>query len=43
MYTRALLGFEQALGRDHKWTLLTANNLRMLYKDKGELTEMEEM
>ena len=43
MYQRALEGYEKALGRDHTSTLNTVNNLGVLYKDQGRLTEAESL
>ena len=43
MYQRALEGYEKALGPDHTSTLNTVNNLGILYKDQGRLTEAESM
>src|SRR5204862_526740 len=43
MYQRALEGKEKALGRDHTSTLVTVNNLGLLYADQGRLTEAEPM
>ena len=37
MYQRALQGYEKALGRDHKSTLRTVDNLGRLYYDQGRL------
>ncbi|KAH8757094.1 Tetratricopeptide repeat-domain-containing protein [Hyaloscypha finlandica] len=41
MYTRALQGYEEALGPKHTSTLRTVNNLGNLYKDQGKLAEAE--
>ncbi|KAJ5908501.1 hypothetical protein N7495_001183 [Penicillium taxi] len=43
MYMRALAGYEKALGSDHTSTLLTVNNLGLLYSDQGKLDEAEQM
>ncbi|KAN0075779.1 HET domain containing protein [Elaphomyces granulatus] len=43
MYQRALQGNEKALGPDHTSTLLTVNNLGLLYADQGKLDEAEKM
>ena len=43
MYQRAMEGYEKALGRDHTSTLNTVNNLGILYRDQGRLTEAESM
>lgn len=43
MYTRALQGYEKALGPDHTSTLQTVNNLGILYKNQGKLAEAEKM
>jgi tetratricopeptide (TPR) repeat protein len=43
MYTRALQGWEEALGPDHTSTLSTVNNLGNLYKDQGKLAGAEAM
>ena len=39
MYTRALQGYEEALGPKHISTLDTVNNLGALYADQGKLAE----
>ncbi|KAI9890869.1 MAG: hypothetical protein M1814_003508 [Vezdaea aestivalis] len=41
MFTRALAGFEKALGQDHTSTLNTVNNLGNLYQKQGRLAEAE--
>jgi tetratricopeptide (TPR) repeat protein len=43
MYTRALQGYEEALGPKHTSTLDTVNNLGLLYADQGKLAEAEAM
>jgi tetratricopeptide (TPR) repeat protein len=43
MYVRALAEYEKALGPDHTSTLLTVNNLSLLYGDQGKLAEAEQM
>ncbi|KAF2277956.1 HET-domain-containing protein [Westerdykella ornata] len=43
MYIRALQGYEEALGVKHTLTLQTVNNLGILYKNQGKLTEAEAM
>jgi tetratricopeptide (TPR) repeat protein len=43
MYTRALAGFEKALGAEHTDTLMTVNNLGTLYSNQGKLAEAEQM
>lgn len=43
MYQRALIGREKALGSDHISILSTVNNLGILYKNQGKLTEAESM
>jgi len=43
MYIRALQGCEKALGPDHTSTLLTVNNLGILYSNQGKLAEAEAM
>ncbi|KAL5371686.1 hypothetical protein DPSP01_014087 [Paraphaeosphaeria sporulosa] len=43
MYSRALQGYEEALGPKHTSTLLTVNNLGLLYADQGKLAEAEAM
>jgi uncharacterized protein (DUF2164 family) len=43
MYSRALQGYEEALGPKHTSTLSTVNNLGNLYKDQGKLAEAEAM
>ncbi|KAJ5458800.1 hypothetical protein N7530_010744 [Penicillium desertorum] len=43
MYTRALAGYEKALGPDHTSTLRTANDLGNLYRDQGKLDQAEQM
>ena len=40
---RALAGYEQALGPDHTSTLVTVNNLGLLYYDQGKLAEAEQL
>src|SRR5207249_2038093 len=39
MYSRALQGYEEALGPKHTSTLVTVNNLGNLYKNQGKLAE----
>jgi len=41
MYNRALAGYEEALGPDHKSTLNTVHNLGNLYADQGRLKDAE--
>ncbi|KAF2175942.1 hypothetical protein K469DRAFT_683324 [Zopfia rhizophila CBS 207.26] len=43
MYSRALQGYEEALGPKHTSTLDTVNNLGLLYADQGKLAEAEAM
>ncbi|KAF2676925.1 hypothetical protein K458DRAFT_257845, partial [Lentithecium fluviatile CBS 122367] len=43
MYSRALQGYEEALGPKHTSTLGTVNNLGLLYADQGKLAEAEAM
>jgi tetratricopeptide (TPR) repeat protein len=43
MYTRALQGWEEALGPKHTSTLDTVGNLGNLYADQGKLAEAEAM
>ena len=43
MYSRALQGYEEALGPKHTSTLNTVNNLGFLYADQGKLAEAEAM
>ncbi|KAL5371064.1 hypothetical protein DPSP01_014515 [Paraphaeosphaeria sporulosa] len=43
MYSRALQGYEEALGPKHTSTLSTVNNLGNLYKNQGKLAEAEAM
>jgi tetratricopeptide (TPR) repeat protein len=43
MYGRALVGSEKALGPEHTSTLMTVNNLGILYSDQGKLAEAEQM
>jgi hypothetical protein len=43
MYERALRGSEKALGVEHKSTLNTVNNLRLLYKTQGKLVKAEQI
>ncbi len=43
MYSRALQGYEEALGPKHTSTLATVNNLGLLYADQGRLAEAEAM
>jgi hypothetical protein len=40
MYTRALAGYEKALGAEHTSTLMSVNNLGILYKIQGKLVEV---
>jgi len=43
MYRRALQGYEQALGPEHPTTLMTVNNLGILYADQAKLDQAEAM
>ncbi|KAF7508034.1 hypothetical protein GJ744_009616 [Endocarpon pusillum] len=43
MHQRALAGTEKALGPDHPSTLITVDNLGLLYYDQGKLDEAEQM
>jgi tetratricopeptide (TPR) repeat protein len=43
MYVRALRGYEKAWGAEHTSTLVTVNNLGVLYKNQGKMVEAEEM
>ena len=43
MYTRALAGYERALGPDHTSTIDTINNLGILYSDQGKIDEAKQM
>jgi hypothetical protein len=43
MYERALYGYEKALRPDHTSTLLTVDNLGILYGEHGKLAEAEKM
>jgi hypothetical protein len=43
MYSRALQGYEEALGPKHTSTFDTVNNLGILYKNQGKLAEAEAM
>lgn len=43
MYTRALQGYEKALGPKHTTTPQIVNNLGILYADQGKLAEAEAM
>ncbi|KAJ5624187.1 hypothetical protein N7510_000496 [Penicillium lagena] len=43
MYQRALAGREKALGANHPSTLITVNNLGVLYWTKGRLDQAEQM
>ncbi|KAL5389916.1 hypothetical protein DPSP01_001976 [Paraphaeosphaeria sporulosa] len=43
MYSRTLQGREEALGPKHTSTLMTVNNLGLLYADQGKLAEAEAM
>src|SRR5260221_232550 len=43
MYSRALAGYEKALGHEHTSTLNTVNNLGLLYADQGRLEDAEMM
>ena len=43
IFVRALARKEKALGPDHTSTLLTVNNLGMLYRDQGKLAEAEQV
>ena len=43
MYLRALAGREKALGPEHTLTLLTVNNLGILYRDQGKTKKAEKM
>ena len=43
MYQRALAGYKKVLGPDHSSTLMTVNNLGVLYHDQGKLSEAESM
>jgi len=43
MCRSALQGYEKALGPEHTSTLITVNNLGLLYRDQGKLAEAEEM
>ncbi|KAF4629991.1 hypothetical protein G7Y89_g8153 [Cudoniella acicularis] len=43
MYTRALQGYEEALGPKHTSTLSAVGNLGNLYKDQGKLAEAQAM
>jgi tetratricopeptide (TPR) repeat protein len=43
MYVRALAGWEKALGPDHTSTLVTVNNIGLLYSNQGKLAEAEQM
>jgi tetratricopeptide (TPR) repeat protein len=43
MYIRALDGYEKAWGLDHISTLVTVNNLGILYADINKYKEAEEM
>ncbi|KAF1973246.1 hypothetical protein BU23DRAFT_641225, partial [Bimuria novae-zelandiae CBS 107.79] len=43
MYSRALQGFEEALGPKHTSTLSAVSNLGSLYADQGKLAEAEAM
>ncbi|ORY15006.1 Tetratricopeptide repeat-domain-containing protein [Clohesyomyces aquaticus] len=43
MYSRALQGYEEALGPKHTLTLVTVNNLGLLYANQGKLAEAEAM
>ncbi|KAF1964751.1 HET-domain-containing protein [Bimuria novae-zelandiae CBS 107.79] len=43
MHSRALQGYEEALGPKHTSTLDTVNNLGALYADQGKLAEAEAM
>jgi tetratricopeptide (TPR) repeat protein len=43
MYTRALQGYEEALGPKHTSTLGTVHNLGSLYKNQGKLAKAEAM
>jgi Tfp pilus assembly protein PilF len=43
MYNRALAGYEKALGSHHTSTLVTINNLGVLYRDQGRLIDAERM
>ena len=43
MYSRALQGYEEALGSKHTSTLSSVTNLGNLYADQGKLAEAEAM
>lgn len=43
IYRRALLETEKALGEDHKSTLTTVNDLRLLYAEQASLDKTEQM
>jgi Tetratricopeptide repeat len=43
MLKRALMDYEKALGPEHPDTLTAAQDLGMLYCDRGQLTEAAKM